>query len=137
MILSAKLNIHSLYNQARRHALYYFSKVKKEEEFLHLEKHQLENYLSDSHLNCSNEVEVLDALLEWYKYDADERKAEVASLLCCFHGEDVLKNDWHLVLDHELVKQFAEDMQLKHFNTEVTEQRVIKKVQINLMIKDA
>ncbi|WAR24352.1 KLH17-like protein [Mya arenaria] len=66
----AKANIlHRLYNEAKRHSLFYFQSVRKYPQFLELNAVPLKQYLSSCYLNCKTEIEIVDAINDWLNHD--------------------------------------------------------------------
>lgn len=108
MNYSKELYLEALYSSVRRHALYYFSKVKETEGFLQLDVTEVLEYLTCQDLNCTTEIEILDAIKAWYDHDRQRRASLLVKLLSCFHMEDVREYEWESVQSHELISESEE-----------------------------
>lgn len=108
MNYSKGLYLEALYSSAKRHALYSFSKVKGTEGFLQLDVTEVLEYLTCQDLNCTTEMEILDAIKAWYNHDRQSRASLLVQLLRCFHIEDVREYEWELVQNHELISESEE-----------------------------
>ena len=95
MRLSDFLSLPDVYNQSRRYALWYFHRVNQTEDFLLAPCAQIIDYLRDSHLNISSEVDVFSAGARWFA--AQEDGCGVTDLED-FFGRTV---NFHLMTDEE------------------------------------
>lgn len=90
MLLADTYFLNDVYNNARRHALWHFKDVMKQDEFRELDREHLIGYLSDQMLNVdSNELNVLQSVDSWVSYDAAEREIYITELLSCVHFENI------------------------------------------------
>lgn len=109
MSYSKSFNLEQLFNYAKRHALYYFNEVIKSCDFVQADHRELLDYFTSQHLNCSSEIDILDAVFKWYSYDKSNRKPLLKELLPCFHGDiDEHQQKWDTVQNHELVRESKE-----------------------------
>ena len=108
----------NLYNISKRHSLYYFNKVVKHNEFLDLSSQRLIKFLSEKHLNVESELNVLDAVDLWVNSNpTNEKTADLADILECFHPEDLMEGEWEeavkkpVLTDTEAGRQWLETNQ--------------------------
>ncbi|XP_052777290.1 kelch-like protein 30 [Mya arenaria] len=100
----AKANIlHRLYNEAKRHSLFYFQSVRKYPQFLELNAVPLKQYLSSCYLNCKTEIEIVDAINDWLNHDKGSRENKLGELLECVNHTDFTRKDWASLAQHTIV----------------------------------
>lgn len=77
------LNMADLKVKAHTFVLEHFLDVSKNEEYLQLDVDEVSVLLKNNQLNVPSENDVFNALMEWVKYDVENRKQALESLLGC------------------------------------------------------
>ena len=104
--LAETFGLDRLYNVSKRHSLYYFNKVVKHAEFQNLNQLELINYLAEKHLNVESELNVLDAIDSWVNSNStNERLADLAAILECFHPEDLMEGEWEIAIEKKILTE--------------------------------
>lgn len=88
-------NMAHLREKAHAFVLEHFLDVSKSDEFLRLDANYLSVLLKDNQLNIQSEGDVFSALMGWAKYDVEDRKRSLDTLLRCVrfkHMEDSVSN---------------------------------------------
>ena len=99
------LCLDQLYSLAKRHILYYFKQVCSTESFLELNVKEIVGILLNKYINCATEIDIVDAVYKWYKYDIEEREGCMKCVLDCVVIEDLYAEEWINLSKHELVTQ--------------------------------
>ncbi|KAK3599908.1 hypothetical protein CHS0354_022493, partial [Potamilus streckersoni] len=106
MLLAETFSLNTIYNLARRHALWYFPNIWPiAADFVELEKEPLQSYLSDPMLNTSSELEVFQALEKWINQDRPGRLTVFSQLLFdCIHLKDADDKELEVIKSSPLVE---------------------------------
>lgn len=82
-------NMVQLKTDAHALALDQFMEVSKSNEFRQLSADQLSTLLKEDEINVSAEEDVFNALIQWIKYDVEERKKSLGTLLDCIRFKHI------------------------------------------------
>ncbi|KAL3868846.1 hypothetical protein ACJMK2_041603 [Sinanodonta woodiana] len=106
MLLAETFSLNTVYNMARRHALWFFPSIWSiAEDFVDLEKEPLQSYLSDPMLNTSSELEVFQALEKWINQDRPGRLPVFSQLLFdCIYVKDIEDEEIEVIMSSPLVE---------------------------------
>ena len=63
-----------LYNSAKKHALWFFDRVRHSKQFLELSQEELIDYLENKYLNTQAEYNIFQAVVSWIEYEPQRQE---------------------------------------------------------------
>ncbi|XP_008198985.2 kelch-like protein 10 isoform X1 [Tribolium castaneum] len=98
-----------LVKRGQRYVKHNFAKVLGESsEFVHLDKNELKEIISDDELNIKHEEIVFDAIMKWINFCPNSRKIHFFELLRCVRFGNMLRENILIISNHQFVEEKSE-----------------------------